>query len=88
MPMTLLSLCRCIVAGNLPPSLAKLDTLVELFLYDNNLQGALPPHIGSPMCLASLMKLNVSNNKQLGGVLEASFLFHCTTCETKGTRVG
>jgi hypothetical protein len=68
------------LVGTLPPSLAKLDTLVELYLNGNNLHGCLPAHIGSPTCLSSLKKLDVQDNRHLGGKIEAHFLINCKTC--------
>jgi hypothetical protein len=52
------------LAGPLPSaSLAELDTLVELWLCDNDLQGMLPSHMGSASCLPCLQRLHVQDNK-------------------------
>jgi hypothetical protein len=74
----------CNLSGILPPSLAKLDTLVDLALFQNDLQGALPAHIGSPGCLPSLNTLRVSGNRELGGKIEATFLVKCGEAHTDG----
>jgi hypothetical protein len=72
----------CNLVGLLPSSLAKLDTLVELHLYRNNLHSALPEHIGFPACLPSLQTLRLSHNPQLGGEISAEFLLNCKDCDT------
>jgi hypothetical protein len=76
----ILNLAHHNLTGMLPRSLAKLDTLRALVLCDNNLEGFLPAHMGSVSCLPSLKALDVQNNKQLGGVLDANFLANCSGC--------
>jgi hypothetical protein len=71
------------VAKSAPNPYPTLDTLEELYLGDNNLGGLLPAHMGSASCLPSLKRLNVQGNKQLGGVIDAHFLYNSEVCNTK-----
>jgi hypothetical protein len=70
---------QCNLSGHLPPSLAKLCALQQLNLYNNHLRGFLPAHIGSASCLPLLQELNVRNNSQLAGTIDAHFLANCKT---------
>jgi hypothetical protein len=83
-----INLGDCSLTGTLPSSLAKLDTLVVLWLYNNNLQGSLPAHIGSPSCLPNLKDMDVGDNKQLGGTIDAQFLVNCKHCNANGCQSG
>jgi hypothetical protein len=74
----------CNLTGTLPPSLAKLDTLEELYIWRNDLRGLLPAHIGSVSCLPSLKDLQVEGNKQLGGVIDVCFLANSEDCDASG----
>ncbi len=53
------------LAGFLPPTLANLSLLDRLYLFDNQLEGAIPPEWG---VLAELRELNLGGNR-LGGSL-------------------
>ena len=49
----------CNLCGTIPPSIARLDTLKELWLGGNQITGYLPRNFGSASCLPSLRKLQV-----------------------------
>jgi hypothetical protein len=75
------------LVGAVPASLAKLDTLMGLYLDDNSLEGSLPCFIGSKYCLPNLKRLVVRGNKDLGGDVSATFLASCEGYDGTGSCV-
>jgi hypothetical protein len=49
----------CNLTGTIPPSIARLDNLAELWLGGNKLSGHLPANIGTPSCLPKLTRISV-----------------------------
>jgi hypothetical protein len=49
----------CNLTGTIPPCIARLDTLTELWLGGNKLSGSLPANIGTPSCLPSLKRIHL-----------------------------
>jgi hypothetical protein len=79
-----IGLYSCNLVGELPLSLAKLDTLVKLNVSRNRLTGSLPPRIGTAECLPSLKELMATGNPDLGGIIEPEFLTNCDLCDVSG----
>lgn len=69
--------------GVLPASIAELSSLESLCLFDNKLEGSLPPLLGSPRCLPNLKELDVANNPALRGAINAEFLVQCDHCDVR-----
>ncbi|MCB9137800.1 MAG: fibronectin type III domain-containing protein [Caldilineaceae bacterium] len=77
--------------GTIPVELGDLDYLRDMILLKNQLTGGIPAELGGPNGLSSLVRLDLSQNTQLGGLIPGELgqieplkRFSCTTCGLEG----